>query len=142
VPAELNRWIFDIGNGTTLMANCNFQTTATTIQASLNNTCNALKSAAGAAASWLGLSTATYCDSTRSYTFNFNGTAYSNATLDSTYKTCLNQTAPYSNIDTFSYSATNTLASWTAVETIKCSFGAYIKASAMMVVAVVAATLF
>lgn len=30
VPAELNRWIFEIAPGTTLMAQCNFATSATT----------------------------------------------------------------------------------------------------------------
>lgn len=29
VPAELNRWVIDIGDGVTMMAQCNYQLTAT-----------------------------------------------------------------------------------------------------------------
>jgi len=74
---------------------------------------------------------------------SFNGTSYSNATLDASYKQCIQKAGPYLNTDTYVYNGTNTLLGWSAVEIQTCkAFGAYIKASAMMVVAVVAATLF
>ena len=40
VPAELNRWVIDIGGGVTMMAQCNFQTTANNATASYNSTCS------------------------------------------------------------------------------------------------------
>lgn len=88
VPAETNRWVIDIGSNTTLMAQCNFQTTATNAVASLNSTCSLWKNAVSTAASWFGNATE-YCDATRSYTFSFNGSSYSNATLDATYRSCI-----------------------------------------------------
>ena len=141
VPAEVNKWSFDMGTGTIMMATCNFQNTATNVTASLNSTCSGWKNALSTASSWFGAATQ-YCDVTRSYAFMFNGTTYANATLDATYKQCVQQAGPWTNVDTYVYTPTNTLAGWNATETQKCSFGAYIKASAMMVVAVVAATLF
>lgn len=142
VPSEINKWSFDLGTGTTVMATCNYAATSTSTVASLNTTCSSWKNALSTAASWFSASGSQYCDSTRSYAIMFNGTMYNNATLDASYYQCINKAGPYMNVDTYVYNGTSTLNGWSATETTKCSFGAYIKASAMMVVAVVAATLF